>query len=42
MGVINTLRSSFPVDFNVGTLTPNYENKLWRMDGFSLGIAFIF
>lgn len=42
MGVFNTLRSSFPVDFNVGTLTPHYENKFWRLDGFSVGVALIF
>ncbi len=41
-GLFNVLRTSFPVDFNVGTLTPHFEETFLRFDGFSLGIAFIF
>jgi hypothetical protein len=30
------------VDFNVGTLSPEYSEQFLRLDGFNLGVAFIF
>lgn len=41
-GIMNTLRSDEPVDFNVGRLRPDFSERLMRFDGMSLGVAFIF
>jgi len=42
LGIFNTLRSTHPVDFNVGRLAPDFDERFMRFDGLSLGIAFIF
>jgi hypothetical protein len=41
-GMFGVKRSRNPVDFNVGRLDPHYEELFFRMDGFNLGVAFIF
>jgi hypothetical protein len=42
LGFFNMPRSSDPVDFNVGSLSPEFEEEFLFIHGASLGIAFIF
>lgn len=42
LGVFGVHRSERPVDFNVGQLDPEYKDLFLKMDGFTLGVAFIF
>jgi hypothetical protein len=42
MGLIGMMRSPHPVDFNMGTLQPEFKRQLLWLDGFNVGISFIF
>jgi hypothetical protein len=42
LGLFNVPRSNYPVDFNVGRLTPDYEEEFLWIHGGSIGVAFIF
>jgi hypothetical protein len=42
MGMFGVHRSPNPVSFNVGQITPEYSDMYLGMDGFSMGIAFVF
>jgi hypothetical protein len=42
LGLIGVKRSPHQVDFNAGTLQPEFKDKFFRLDGFTAGISFIF
>ncbi len=42
LGIFNARRSPSPIDFDLGRLQPKYENMFMSIDGFTLGVAFIF
>ncbi|MCS7016222.1 MAG: hypothetical protein NZM42_08945 [Gemmatales bacterium] len=42
LGFFNVMRSTEPIDFNLGRLDPTFRSTLLRFDGFSAGIAFRF
>ncbi len=42
LGIFNARRSPNPIDFDLGRLQPKYENMFMSIDGFTLGVAFIF
>ena len=42
LGVVNARRSPNPIDYDLGRLQPNYEHKFLSIDGFTMGVAFIF
>jgi hypothetical protein len=41
-GLINVWRSPNPIDFNVGSMSPDYKQMFIQLDGMSGGIALIF
>ncbi len=41
-GIFNALRSPHPAAFNVGNLDPELQDEFIGLDGFSMGVAFIF
>jgi len=42
LGIFNVMRSTEPVDFDLGRLNPTFRSTLLRFDGFSAGIAIRF
>jgi hypothetical protein len=42
MAFFNTFSSPRPVDFNFGAIAPAYESTIRLLDGFNLGLGFIF
>ena len=43
MGLLNTIYSPRPIDFNAGVLAPGFSHKALRsFDGFDFGIGFVF
>jgi hypothetical protein len=42
MAIFNTLASPEPIDFNMGTIAPNYRGVYRYLHGFDFGIGFVF
>ena len=42
MGIVGARRSPLPIDYDLGRLRPVYERKYLSVDGFTVGVAFIF
>lgn len=42
MGLFGVRRSPNPIDYDLGRLRPVYENKYLQVDGFTVGVGFVF
>lgn len=42
MGVLNAVRMTDPIDYDLGRLDPRSKKTLWSLDGFTLGVSFTF
>lgn len=42
LGVLNAVRMTDPIDYNLGRLNPTTRNSFWSLDGFTLGVSFNF